>query len=510
MKKTNERRTIKLWKNVLTIFISLILFCTQIIILYLSYNLKEFSVIYIVLEIIAIITILIIYRRVDESSAYKLTWTIIILSLPVFGIVLYLLVKNYQTLPKAKIYKIKKELYEKIEDNHKEQNFSDLEVAKILSFIKKDTNFDVYDNSNSYFYNDGKTLFESMFFDIKNAKKYVFLEYFIVGSGKLLDELLDILVLKASEGVEIKILYDDVGSVKVFKRKYKKQIENIKNIELVSFAPLGKNMNPIINYRDHRKITLIDGEIGYVGGANLADEYVHYITRFGYWRDNGIKIVGEACNNLLRLFSETWYLSTGVSLNFEEYCCKTKLKCQNNFIVPFGDGPMDNKSTFYDLFFSLFSIAKKSIYISTPYFIIDDMMIKSLVVACKMGVDVKILIPGIADKKMTYNLTMAHLGEILKAGGKVFKYNKGFNHAKNIIIDERYAFGGTVNIDYRSLFLHYECGILLIDDKSVLQMKSDFENELNDAEMINYSKWKKRNIFSRFIAFIFRVFSPLF
>lgn len=506
----SERKSTKLGKRILALFISVFLLAIQIAFFFFSFvSIYSLQWLYITVEVFGILIVLVIYRDVQSSSSYKLTWTILILVLPIIGTVFYLFVKNSQNFPKRRIKKIEKALYSKIEENQVVADISNPSTLKIASFIKRDTKYNVYNNSKAIFYNDAKEHFVDMFEAIRNAKKYIFLEYFIVSKGKLLNELYEILKEKSEEGVEIKFLYDDVGSVGVFGRKEKRMFSQLRNLQLYSFAPLGFNLNPVMNYRDHRKICVVDGEVGFVGGANLADEYVHYIERFGHWRDNGVKIIGEACDNLLRLFIENWYLSTTRVLEFSDYKVENQKFALNNVVIPFGDGPMDTKNTYYDLFYTMFQTANRYIYISTPYFIIDDMMIKGLVMACKMGVDVKILIPGIPDKKTAYYFTLAHLGEILAAGGKVYKYN-GFNHAKNIIVDDKYGFCGTVNLDYRSLFLHYECGVLLMDDSEIEKMRKDFEECISLSEELTFESWKKRNIFSRIFAFIFRVFSPLF
>lgn len=511
MKKRSERKSTKTWKRVIAFFISLFLLAVQLILLYYSFkSIYHIQWLYILIQAIGLLIVFVIYQNANMSNSYKLTWTILILAVPIYGTTLYILVKNSQHLPKRRIKKITQNVYSSIQDNNVNEVTGDTNATKYISFLKKDTNYNAYNNSKINFFNNGKPLFDDILEALKNAKEYIFLEYFIVVEGILFNQLYEILKQKCAEGVKVRFLYDDVGSVGGLKIKKRRELEKINNLEIVAFAPLGTNMNPMINYRDHRKICVIDGSVGYIGGANIADEYANYIKRFGYWRDNGVKIYGEAVNNLVAMFIETWYMSTREVLSYKDYVKQHEVYHLNNCIQPFGDGPMSLNNISYDLFASMFSKSNSYIYISTPYFIIDDNMIKVLVMAIKMGVDVRILIPGIPDKKTTYALTMAHLGEILEAGGKIYKYTPGFNHAKNIIIDDKYAFCGTINIDYRSLFLHYECGALIINDPEILKIKDDFLRACEESELLTYTKWRKRNIFQRIIAFIFRVFSPLF
>ena len=351
--------------------------------------------------------------------------------------------------------------------------------------------------------------YQDMIEDIKNAKKYIFIEYFIISSGILLNSLIDVLEKKGKEGVEIRICYDDFGSKLGLKNKDLNRIKLIPNLEIVKFAPLGLTINISANYRDHRKTVIIDGKIAYVGGDNLADEYANYKTRFGYWRDNAIRIEGEAVNNCLFSFAESWYLSTKKILDINEYKVIHKVEDSNNIVMPFGDGPTDRRNPAYDLYTSIADNAQNYLYISTPYLIIDPEFIDHICNACRSGVDVKVLIPGIPDKKTVYYLTQSHFGEILRAGGKIYKYSPGFNHAKNYICDDKYAVIGSINVDYRSLYLHFENGVYLSHDEEIIKMKEDFLNAISQSEEIDYNKWKNRPLLLKITQFILKLFSPL-
>ncbi len=344
---------------------------------------------------------------------------------------------------------------------------------------------------------------------IKNARKYIFLEFFIIAEDKVFDELFPILVQKANDGIEVKIIYDAIGSGAVMRNKTVRKLNKTPNFKMVSYQPWGINFNLAVNYRDHRKIVVVDGLYSFVGGMNLADEYVHRTTRFGHWRDNGMLIEGESCYSYTLLFAQNWYMSTKEMLVIEDYKAVCEVSEQNGYVLPFGDGPTNRKNASYELFLSLIHNAKKSICISTPYFIIDSEFISALVQAVNSGVEVNLLIPGIPDKKMVYQVTQAHLKKLLESGANVYEYSAGFNHAKNIIVDNKYAFIGTTNLDYRSLFLHFECGNLLINTDSIIEMQNDFNSVISSSKCLDIEEWKKRSIINKTIPFVVTILGPL-
>ena len=326
-----------------------------------------------------------------------------------------------------------------------------------------------------------------------------------------MDMLYPVLEQKGKEGVKIRILYDDIGSRGRVNRKLIRKLLQIDNCIINNYQPLGLNLNFLVNYRDHRKIYIIDGKIAYCGGDNLADEYVHFKERFGYWRDNCGKFQGKIVKSFLNMFAEMWYTSTKQILDKEFFDVKDDIFLDNKgYMIAFGDGPSNNANPAYDLFQSMICSATKYVYISTPYFIIDDVMISTIALKAKSGVDVCILTPKIPDKKSVFYMSRENYRDILKAGGRVYEYTPGFNHAKNIIVDDKKAFIGTINMDYRSLFLHYECGALILDDPEIIKMKQDFEKAILESEEVDYIKWKKRPWYQRLSAFILNLFAPLF
>ena len=510
----NERISIPIWKRIIILVITLLVFAIQIMLFVFAFQLTYSEVnkiVYFLIEALAILLVIYIIHK-PMITSYKLTWSILILVLPLPFSLLYYLNSFSKRLPKRKQNKFERNIH-KIEYNEeqlKTLNNINYSLRKHVMVLQQNNNFEAFNDTKYTYFNDAELKHIDFMEELKKAQKYIFIETFIISEGYLLDQLFEILKQKGEEGIEIKIIYDDLGSKRNLRSKTIKEIAKIPNCKIVNYNPLGLNINPAFNYRNHRKISIIDGKIAYCGGDNLADEYIHKIERFGYWRDTCGKFEGQAVKGFIKLFIETWFLSTKELLDVDKYICQNNVIRADSFIVPFGDGPTDNANIGYDLFKSLINNAKKSLYISTPYFVIDDDMIEAIVLAIKSGVDVKILMPAIPDKKSAFYLGRYNYKKILKVGGKIYEYTKGFNHAKNIISDNDAAFIGTLNMDFRSMFLHYECGALIIKDEEINKMKEDFLRVCNESEEITYEKWKKRPFIQKIIAYIFYLFAPMF
>ena len=498
----------------LRIVVSLFLIVLQLFIYYLlfvgSFNLPY---VYLISFIISIILVIHLYNSNDNVS-YKIVWIMIILLLNVTGPLLYLCFGNGNNLPMRKNKKISGYLLSLIEENNviTEISENDLFGARCASYLHNTTGLYPYHNQGEEFYSDGSLMFDAMIDAIDKAKKYIFLEYFIVASGKMLDRLIEHLRLAHDRGVEIKFIYDYVGCnvPKVLNKKDKITLTEITNNNFIAYNPLGINFNLGINYRDHRKILLIDGLECFVGGINIADEYIHEKSRFGIWRDNGMKIYGEAVNNYLLMFSVMWYMSTKEMLDANKYKNDSVIENKEGYIFPFSDGPMNRKNPAYELFSKLINNAKEKIYISTPYLVIDNLFLKAIANQAKSGVEVIVLVPEIPDKKMVYLMTENNLKILIDSGVKIYKFKEGFNHAKTIVVDDKYSVIGTINTDYRSMFLHFECGNLLINTPSVREIEKDFLETLDKSVEIKKEDLSKMNPFKRIIGFFLSIFSPLF
>ncbi len=507
----NERLSLPIWKKLILFLITLIILGVQLAIIYfvivgIIESNRGLNYIYFAVEGLAVIQVLYVIHK-PMSTNYKLTWSICILILPLPATVLYYFNATSRRLSKRKKRKIHEAIM-KMADNTEIDKIEDETAYNLVNIVSKQTYAPVYGNSKFTFFKDCADKSDDMLKEMSKAEKTIYLEYFILSPGYLMGRIYEVLLDRGMKGVNICIIYDDVGSKGRLHRRLIKRLAQIPNCKIYNFEPLGMNFNMLVNYRDHRKMCIIDNRIAYCGGDNLADEYIHKKEKFGYWRDNCGKYEGEIVNSFSTLFAEMWYTSTKERLEIPvvEY----EVFNNNEYILVFGDGPLYDNNPSYDLYKTLIMSAKKSVYISTPYFIIDDSMIDLIALKARSGVDVNILMPHIPDKKFPFYMGRQNYRNILLAGGHIYEMTRGFNHAKNIIIDDKYAFIGTVNMDYRSLFLHYECGALIINSKEIEKMSDDFKEEIKNSEDITYEKWKKFPFLQKAIAFILNIFSPLF
>lgn len=510
----NERMSLPIWKKVIILIISIIVFLIQVFILFIlfdvsfTYSYSNIRWIYFLTLAIGVLYVLYILSK-PMSVHYKLTWCILILIFPLPFCLLYSLNSSSRRLSKRKQNIINNTIKNiKVNDSLSKLLEEDKIGGNIVKAVQHNIFYPVWDNSKYTYFSDCNNKFNDLLEELKLAKSFIYIEFFIIADGLLMTELYPILKQKGEDGVEIKILYDDIGSKGVMTRKLLKKISEIPNCKINNYEPLGLNFNLLVNYRDHRKIFIIDGKIAYCGGDNLADEYIHKKIRFGHWRDNCGKFEGKIVDTFTFMFGQMWYISTKEKI--EEKTYNNSLVYENNgYMLAFGDGPLNNANPAYDLFQSLIASAREYIYISTPYFIIDDSMIDLLCLKIKSGVKVVLLTPGIPDKKTVFYMTRANYRKILLAGGLIYEYSNGFNHAKNIIVDDKYAFIGTVNMDYRSLFLHYECGALIINNPEILKMQEDFLSAVNTSTLIEYDTWKKRPWYQKIFAYILNFLAPM-
>ena len=469
----NERRGMPIWKRLFFILLAILILAVNIALVAVFFIFVIGAEGYLYGSITGLILLAIqllgvffsfYVSRLDMSTNYKTLWVFLIILIPYVFIIIYFLNSTSRSYSKKKREKIFKAMKKYRTSNEYDLNDLSKVDKNIINILGDDLYAPVYRNTKYIFFSDIEDKFNDMLEEMSKAKHYILIESFILRSGYLMDKVIDVLTKKGNEGVKIYILYDTVGSIGI-SRKLIRRLEHIKNCQINNYEPLGFSINLLVNYRDHRKITIIDGIIAYCGGDNFSDEYIHKVIRFGYWRDNCGKYIGEAVNTFVYLFSSMWYVSTQEELKLDYKPDYKEIYYDiRNVIIPFGDGPSSDLNPAYDLFKSLVMISTKYLYISTPYFIIDDDMINTIALKAKMGVDVILLMPGIPDKKAPFYIARYNYKKLVAAGVKIYEFN-GFNHAKNIIVDDNYAFIGTVNMDYRSLFLHYECGALVIQNK---------------------------------------------
>lgn len=420
----------------------------------------------------------------SKNYSYTLPWIIILLFFPLIGTLMYIIIgKNkYNSKVLKSITESEKESKKYlVQDSKIREEFKDNSRVRYLSDF---SGYPVTKNNDVDYYPLGEEAFKIMLEELKKAEKFIFFEYFIVNRGTMWNSILEILEEKASQGVDVRVMYDDLGCISTLENSYPKKLEQ-KKIKCVVFNKLAPVSGVIMNNRDHRKILVIDGKVAFSGGINIADEYINLNSKYGHWKDNAIKISGDAVWNYTVMFLSLWNAFKKTDSDFTQFKYDFKNKKTNNgFLVPYGETPLDNEITGEDVYLNIINQANKYVYIFTPYLIIDTDMINALSLAAKRGVDVRIVIPGIPDKKVVYTLSESYLEPLVISGVKVYKYTPGFVHAKVFVSDDNVATVGTINLDYRSLYLHFECGTYFENVDCIKDIKKDVEDTINKSHEV--------------------------
>lgn len=462
---------------------------------------------------IAVITLLGIISK-SEPSSYKLPWVIIIMLFPIVGITLYFLFGKQNLSSKKQLqYFNKKNEYRPIGDIGDVDQIKDVYPLAYgqAKYIFETSLLPSYTNSYCRYLKTGEEFFKSLLEELNKAKKYIFFEYFIIGEGKMWNEIYDVLKRKVKEGVEVYLMYDDVGSISKVKNNFVYKLRD-EGIYAAKFNPLKAIVSVRYNNRDHRKITVIDGEIGFISGANISDEYINEVNLFGIWKDNALLLKGKCVDSLVYMFLELYNFASIKHLLAKDFLCNNHIQYEEDgYIIPYGDGPRPIYEDYIgmNVYLNIINQAKDYIYITTPYLIVEHEFVQALINARKRGVDIKIITPEIPDKRVIKVMTKSNYFELIKAGIKIYEFTGGFIHAKMILSDDQYGVVGTINFDYRSFVHHFECGVWLYKCHCLNDIKSDF-NDLFDTKTteININK-AKLNIFERVVNIFLGAFSPL-
>ena len=462
-----------------------------------------------------IITIVSIINR-DANPEYKVTWLVVVLCVPLLGAFLYAIF--YQRRISKREEKLLRGIFGEMNNHHLgRSNFdmlrrrSPLASGKARAIMHDDPIAEVYVNSRSTFFASGEKYFESLIFELKNAKKFIFLEYFIIASGELWDEIHAILVEKARAGVEVRVLYDDIGCMSTLPSRYEQTLR-LEGIQAYRFSPISPKMSSVHNNRDHRKLCIIDGRVGYTGGVNIADEYVNKKERFGHWKDGGIQLRGEALRGLIKEFFTGWDLTARTVSDYGYYldCVESVENGDGGYYLPFSSGPAPiyQRPVGKNAFLNLINQARNYVYITTPYLVIDYDMTEALCNAALRGVDVRIITPGIPDKKKVWIMTQSAYPYLMKSGVKIYEYTPGFIHEKCFVADDKYAVIGTINFDYRSLVHNYENAVWMYVSPTCLSVRDEFMQTLKHCRQIDENKCKL-SIRDWIIRNGIRLFAPL-
>ena len=473
------------------------------------------TVVYGVQTALSVAIVCYVINRRDTNPAYKLLWTIMILIIPIFGTFMYIFLHAqlgtmFFKSKKNQLVKLTKPLIpqdEVVMDELKEES---LYVSHLAQYVNDYGCYPIYKNTYVEYYKVGEEKYASLLRELMKAKKYIFMEYFIIEQGKMWESVLDILVKKAEEGVEVRLLYDGMGSQFILPTYYNRYLET-KGIKCRVFNEFRPFLSTAQNNRDHRKIVVIDGVTAFNGGVNLADEYINEKERFGHWKDTAVMLKGEAVWSFAVMFIQMWERKTRQLSNYEKYK-PDRLESfvpAEGFVLPYGDSPTDNENVGELIYLDIINKAKNYVYITTPYLIPDNELITALGFAVKSGVDVRIIVPHIPDKWYANYVGWNYCKELIMLGVKIYEYMPGFIHAKNFLSDDEVATVGTVNLDFRSLYLHFECGTFMYNVPAISKIKADFKETLVKCRRITLKDCQQRSLIKRITGGVLRMIAPL-
>jgi cardiolipin synthase len=486
------------------------------------------EVVFVTLEVIsAIVAIRIISS--DDNPAYKLAWILPVLVIPIFGTATYLFYKSQAGVKILKKNAVNQKFAAAPLLPQSDEVLSEIDGLSnaffgLCSYMKNYGGFPVYKNKTADYLSSGEEFYEAFLRDLNNAKKFILLEFFIVDDGIMWESILAVLREKSSSGVEVKIMYDGMGSQMGLPSGYEKKIRSLGLVCHV-FNPIRPLVSSIQNNRDHRKIAVIDGLVAYTGGINLADEYINKRELYGHWKDTAVRVTGDAVWSFTVMFFELWNIASMDPKTAQTYERKPEMlmnqanryraektdteQTESGFVLPFSDSPIDDEHIAESAYLDMINRANKYVYISSPYLVVDNDMLKTLAYAAKRGVDVRILTPKIQDKPYMQILARSYYKGLIQGGVKIYEYTPGFNHAKILVADDRIAEVGSVNFDFRSLYLHFECAAILFMCPAIMQIKQDMLDTYALSEEITLDTLKTYSLPRRAAGRVLKLFAPL-
>ena len=509
IQQKGERRISAALRIMLVIF----LLAVQIaLVVAISYFMQEYlALAYAVVQVAALFLAIRIYNEPGELS-YKLIWFILLLLAPPVGMILWFLWGG--AAQKRHLLQNGKRVPDEPGSVRKRSALAVERLTRQLPGWSRTANylcrrnFQLYQDTRVTYLPEGALLLRDLIEQAKKAERFIFLEYFILAEGRLWSELEKILCAKAHEGVEVKIIFDDFGNIKRFRGETIDRLRDA-GVEVFIFNPVHEYVNRLyFNYRDHRKIACFDGDVAYTGGVNIADEYANLIERFGYWKDSGIRLEGEGAWGLTASFIHMCINIGGVMHNEHDYYRPHTPVRSEGFCQPFTDGPQNNPDNpAEDVFLQMISSARRFLYITTPYFIPDESVMRTLCIAGDGGVDVRLMLPGKPDHWYADWVAESYFGNLLAHGVKIYRYTPGFLHAKSIMVDREAAFVGSVNMDYRSFELHCECGVMVYGAPMIESLLEDMDAIVDQSHLVTAEEWAKRSVVRRVLEPLLRLFA---
>lgn len=486
-----------------------------ILLLVFTVSLNSLLISWSISEILSIVLAVYITNRRDNPS-YKLVWVTVLLLFPLTGALFYLL-WGRRRLPKRGSEHLK--AVEEASAGFLTQpepvvhSLSDCfpEGGKLARCVRSQGGYPVWHNGGTDYYSQGEEFYKALLYEISRAKKFIFLEFFIIAEGDLWDGMHELLLQKVREGVEVRILYDDCGSFATLRRDFPKRLE-AEGIRTRRFNKVIPRLSGFyLGWRDHRKIVVVDGDVAFTGGVNIADEYVNLVDVHGHWKDSGIRVKGQAAWSFTVLFLQMWQGCAQSEVLPEEFSRyrPQSAPLEEGFLQPYGDTPLDDENPAREVYLSLIRAAKHTCYLTSPYLIPDDETLSALRTAAQAGVGVRIITPKIGDHAFVHLTTRSFYGDLLEAGVKIYEYTPGFIHSKTMAVDGYAAAVGSVNIDYRSFFLHFECGAWMCGCDAVRAVHADFLDTLTVSEEISLDEWKRRPWFVKAGQALLRIIAPM-
>lgn len=475
--------------------VSIVYFSQSAIYPYLAFNfISFFAVVFVVSS--------------NENPSYKLTWVIAILLFPLTGGVFYLIMGNKRMPDKLRRY-----IDNNLENTMSympplEASFDDGHQTQQSRYIYNSSGYPVWGGTSAEYYPVGEIMYTRMIRELQGARRFIFLEYFIVHDGLMWNSIFSILKQKAREGVEVRMMYDDLGCISTLPKGYDRIIRQA-GIKLCVFNPFRPRVSVILNYRDHRKVCVIDGHTAFCGGINLADEYINQINRHGHWKDTGVMLKGEAVWSFTFMFLQQWRFGAGESVSFEAYRGCNLPQPGDGLVQPFGDTPLDKVNVTETAYLNIISRAVDYVYITTPYLVIDYEMESALLAAAQCGTDVRIVTPYIYDKWYVHMLTRSYYERLIRGGVKIYEYTPGFMHGKMFVSDDKVCMVGTCNMDFRSFYLHFECSVAFYNSSIVGQVKQDMLDAQEVSRRITMEDTRRITVPGRMLRAFLKLFAPL-
>lgn len=448
------------------------------------------------------------------NAAYKLSWIVLIQFMPILGLCLFLMFgkESSNAVMRRRFGRIDQQMPRYLPQDEATAARLDAEspgLGNQAHYLRNTAGFPVYGDTRVTFYGDTNEALEAQKAELRKAEHFIFMEYHAIEDSTAWRGLEEILAEKAAAGVDVRVFYDDMGSIGFISKPFARRLQ-AQGIQCRVFNPLVPVLNVFMNNRDHRKITVVDGQVGFTGGYNLADEYFNLTHPYGQWKDSGLRLEGSAVRSLTVIFLEMWNATQKVQEDPTPFLVPAAVpQGAGGYVIPYADSPLDTIATGEDVYLNILKNAKRYVYITTPYLIIDDEMQRELTLAARRGVDVRIITPGIPDKKTVFRVTRSYYADLATAGVRIFEYTPGFVHAKQFVADDEVATCGTINMDYRSLYLHFENGCWFSSCDAVAQVRRDFEELFPLCTEVTGQYAGKRERYVRGLNCILRLFGPL-